>query len=403
MNKYLRNTHLDLDSHTGWEQMQLLLDKNLPIKSKYTKKRFCYQSVITTTFLVLLLMSGLVLNNEESIKAPDKSFFTGRIFSDRTYDKHFVIDADVEPGKNEKVFLRLKKKNLQTNHCVLDNQSKNSTSLSEKISWSTLVDSSTTNLNIDFSKQQQEVVLVNQPPIAEPPIRELVIDSASMGSTTKPFKNDLNSEHPGDWSLSAGIAINATNSKAQSFRPYPVVLLRYNFSKRFFLASALSVGSSLSSESQGVEKKVYLNDTINNVLFYNKVKHYYDVVFTDISVNAGVNIGRNISIQAGVQAAVLLKAKSKALLEPYDFQFRMAGPASDQLFPGATALPINITDYKVDIRKLDYRLTSGINYNIKKFGFGLSYQHSFRPMIKGDLTSGNRNRLVTLNVLYKIK
>lgn len=378
MKRYLRNTNLHTDANHGWEQMQLLLDKNLPVINNHPKSRFFFRALISTSFILIFLLSGLVLNDQEYFNSFNEMYADNRDLDDRAnYRPSSVIDAEVEVKSEKKVSVQRKNSTSGDLFKVMNIQFERLHKESDIINLSTLLDSVQPGkiLKEILSKQQEEL-LQNQTDISKPSSK---------------------------WHLYAGLAINATNTKEQIFRPYPLAVLRYDLSKKFFLSSSLSVGSSISSQSQGLDKKIYINDTINNVLYYDKVNHYHNVVYSDLSVNGGINLGSNISLQAGIQAAVLIKAKSKSVIEPYDFQMRSTGSASDNLIPVVTALPVNTTDYKVGIRRFDYRFTAGINYNKNKFSFGLTYQHSFMPMISGDVTSGNKNQLVTFNVLYKIK
>ena len=196
--------------------------------------------------------------------------------------------------------------------------------------------------------------------------------------------------------------MNGMTGQQQNFTPYPAVVLRYNVSNKYFLSLGLAPGSHVSTENRAVTKTVYVNDLVNNIQFYNAVNHYHDIAYADIPLLAGINISKNISLQAGLQASVLLKAKSKTYIEPYDFQMRLAGGASSG-FVTNTAAPVSETHYKVEARNMDYRFTSGIQYNINKLTVNLMYQYSLKPVLIGDLTSGNVNQLVTFNVQFKIK
>lgn len=378
MKRYLHKTNLHTDAQNGWEQMQLLLDKNLPVINNHPKSRFFFRPLISTSFILIFLLSGLVLNDQKKIKLFKEIYADNKDLPGRTNHRlPSVADEDIKVRSEDIVSVQRNNNSSGDLVKVMNIQIESLHKDSYKINLSTLFDSAQSGkmLNKNLSKPQEEL-LQKQTDISKPSSK---------------------------WHLYAGLAINATNTKEQIFRPYPVAVLRYDLSKKFFLSSSLSVGSSISSESHGLDKKIYINDTINNILYYDKVKHYHNVVYSDISVSGGINLGSNISLQAGIQAAVLIKAKSKTIIEPYDFQMRSTGSATDNIIPVVTALPVNTTDYKVGIRRFDYRFTAGINYNKNKFSFGLNYQHSFMPMISGDVTSGNKNQLVTFNVLYKIK
>lgn len=378
MREYLRNTDALIDSQYGWEQMQLLLDQNLPVINKYPKSGFFLKTLPSAFLVILFLMSGLMLNDQENIKSFNKLYAENRGLTDRTdYSSISFVDKDIKFSSEDNRYSPVRTNSSAAEFKLMHAQLERQNIETKKFDISTLVDSPQTHKieNISLSNQQNEL-------------------EKNPSDVSKPVPS---------WHLYAGLAINATNTKGQIFRPYPVAVLRYDLSKRFFLSSSLSVGSSISSQSQGLDKKIYLNDTVNNILYYDKVNHYHKIVYTDLSLNAGIDIGKNISLEAGIQASVLIKSKSKSIIEPYDFQLRMTGSATDNILPVVTALPVSTTDYKVGIRNFDYRFTTGINYSKNKIRFGLTYQHSFTPMIKGDITSGNKNQLVSFNVLYKIK
>jgi len=378
MREYLRNTDALIDSQHGWEQMQLLLDENLPVINKYPKSGFFLKTLPSAFLVILFLMSGLLLNDQENFKSYNILLADNKGLSDRTdYSSISFVDKDIKFRSEDNRYAPVKTNSSAAEFKVMHAQLERQYKETERFDISTLVDSPQTHKieNISLSSQQNE--LVKNPSNISKPVRS--------------------------WHLYAGLAINATNTKEQIFRPYPLAVLRYDLSKKFFLSSSLSVGSSITSQSQGLDKKIYLNDTVNNILYYDKVNHYHKIVYTDLSVNAGIDIGKNISLEAGIQASVLIKSKSKSIIEPYDFQMRMTGSATDNILPVVTAMPVSTTDYKVGIRNFDYRFTTGINYSKNKFRFGLTYQHSFTPMIKGDITSGSKNQLVSFNVLYKIK
>jgi len=212
----------------------------------------------------------------------------------------------------------------------------------------------------------------------------------------------VNNQKKRRWNLSAGLAMNTMIGQQQNFTPYPAVVWRYNVSNKSFLSLGLAARSPVSTENRGVAKTVYVNDLVNNIQFYNAVNHYHNIAYADIPLLAGIKISKTISLQAGLQASVLLKAKSEIFIEPYDFQMRLAPALSSGLLAG-TAAPGSETNYKVEVRNIDFRVTSGIQYNVNKLSFNLMYQYGVRPALKGDFISENKNQLVTFNVQFKIR
>ena len=119
------------------------------------------------------------------------------------------------------------------------------------------------------------------------------------------------------------------------------------------------------------------------------------------SLLAGINMGKRFSVQTGLQASILLNTIEKASIEKYDFQMRLANGPQNNLVSGMAAVSESV--YKINVRKIDYRFTTGLTYSINKTSFNLLYQYSLHPVLEGNNVSSNKNQLVTLSMLYKIK
>lgn len=206
--------------------------------------------------------------------------------------------------------------------------------------------------------------------------------------------------HNPTWELAAGIAINAASQGDKQLHPYPVAEARLNLSKRFFLSAGITAWSPVNGLVSGVSKTTYLNDTINNIRLYNETTNYHHFHYADLPVMAGVNIGKHLSVQAGVQASVLLHKRTNKTLEPYDYQNSVVVTNPPAIVMGAVN---EQRSYEVKLRNVDLRLAAGLRYTLNKASFGINYQHALQPAGKGNITTNSNNRLVSLNVLFKIK
>ena len=395
MKRQLHNSdEVFISPQQGWEQMQLLLDKKLPVKNEKPGREFYFLLMVAASFVTIFLLGTLALNNTvitnsfnrevghsvAKIPAAD----TGNI-----HDKSGVV-ALTKNATNGKVARLNNTKNLQTDAVVVSSDSDDLAF--RKIAPPEMIE------EIVYPKIK---TILNQNAITKTAMIASPTDAANSDSTGLP--DNTGKRHPKrTWNLSAGLAMNATIGQQQNFTPYPAAVLRYNISNKFFLSLGLLAGSHAPGNNRGVKKTVYVNDMVNNIQFYNAVDQYNDFTYADIPLLAGVNISKKISLQAGVQGSVLLKTKTKTVLEHYDFQMRLAGGGTTGLAIG-TAAPVIETDYRVEARKIDYRFTTGIKYNINKLAFNLMYQHSLQPVLTGDLTSRNKHQLVTLNMQFTIK
>lgn len=391
MKRYLRNYDLEFGSaQEGWEKMRLLLNKELPVQTESSPRKLNFNILVAASLITVFLLNTLALNNAGLITS-----LTG-ISTDIAKN---WSDTDPENKQAGKVISFRKKVdgNSKTSLSLRGKLSPNAVSILSEHPGLAFKDAANTTISqqiikrrIDTSFQEIATLL--------PTVQSLQNDSLCIDSITNADKTPKNR-----WQLYAGLAVNGTVGKKQNLLPYPTATLQYNVTTKLFLALGLSVGSPVATKHSAVTNTTHLNDTVNNISLYNNVKQYYNAVYADLPLLAGININKKISLQAGLQASILLTAKNKIFVEPYDFQMRVATEALNGPFQVTAAIPVSATDFKVQVRKIDYRFTSGLRYSLKQATFGLSYQHSLQPMLIGDFTSQNKNNLVTLNMQYTIK
>lgn len=394
MKKHL-NPHDDvfISAQQGWEQMQLLLDEKLPVKNRKPAWKFYFPTLVAVSLATLFSLSTLVLNNTAFINLSNSKLTMAGANKPESANNIVPLVEAIIHSKND------------TEKRTVSHTSVKAERISKAVE-STGFNNLTIIKNAS-SEVGQKIICT---PMKTMPTDHLMAKSAVI-AIPKDLANSVSSRLPENvidsnqkrnWNLSAGLAMNAVIGQQQNFRPYPTAAVRYNISNRFFLSAGLSIGSPVSGESRGVKKTVYINDLVNNIQYYNNVDHYYNFSYADMPVLAGVNISKKFSLQAGLQASVLLKAKTKSIIEQYDFQMRFAGGGSNGLMTG-TAATVSETEYRVAARKIDSRFTTGIQYNLNKVAINLMYQHSLQPVLTGDFTSRNKHQLVTLNMQVRIK
>lgn len=393
MNKYLyNNDDVFISPEQGWEQMKVILDKKLPFNTK--PARNIYLSVLVAASLVIIfLFSTLLLNNIAVIRS-----FKMDVNKSKTKISE-TPNNTTQPRK-----LMAYSGNHEVNKPAIPNPVQ---SEYNRIAFLPTDGNKFIGSNDVLPALAHEIL---NEPIEILPIEILAATPNRIALSGKLFNTDStvsslkkgNTRTKSGWNLSVGLAINAMAGGKQKFRPYPTADLRYNVSKQLFLSAGLAAGSVVAAESRGVAKTVLVNDVANNIQFYHAINQYDHISYADVPLLAGTPIGKNISVVAGIQASVLLKAKRETFIEVYDFQMRLAGGASNGLITG-TAAPVSETNYKVEVRNVDYRFLSGIQYDVNKLNFSVMYQHALHPVLKGDLTSRNKNQLVTFNVKLNIR
>lgn len=405
MKKYLHNSDEIFESpQYGWEQMQFLLEENLPQKkTKYTKK-LLVRCMIAASLITILLFSSLVIGDVDHF-----DFF----------EKNATAISANTTGAGRFKAIRLEMTQPGTRHAIpipvlyVKNNRDKKTGIQDLVQDEPAGANSTAWLTPSPSVHEKRLPYIGKAAIDQPvsslPFENTIRNKLNNDIIKKPVNNDavksnttknIKAKKHGSWNLSAGLAVNGMMGRQQNLRPYPTAELRYNVSDNFFLSLGLGAASPVATASRGIQKRAYVNDTTNNVLFYNSNKQYYRLSYADIPLMAGVKVSKRISLQAGVQASVLLDAKNKTSIESYNFQMSMAGEYHD-LSPGNAVVSEN--HYKVKERKIDYRFVTGLKYTINKASFNIIYQYAPRAPLAGDHISHDKNQLLTLNAQFRIK
>ncbi len=398
MNRGLhKNDAMVNSAQYGWEQMKLLLDKNLPVSNKKSSRRFYVTFGVAASLTAILLMSSLVLRNGHH-----QHHFNNRLLHSITNQP---LSKSVDQQTRTLINVAHSRGPVKINKPDILVLPKPSEKGQVPAEYEVQTGNEDRVLAKIISDQIYELDL--KQPFEKSHIKN--IRESTSGDLREISSVDAGSEHiapkatskvrKNNWSLFAGIGVNGMIGQAQNVQPFPVAEASYAISAKFHLSVGLALGSPVSTNSYGITKRVYLNDTANNIQLYNKVVKYNQLSYADIPLTAGLNITKRLSIQGGVQASVLLHSKNATSLEGYDFQMRLINGAQNTLVTGIAA-PIE-QDYTLHARKIDYRFTAGVKYTINRTSLNVMYQYSMQPLITGDYVVSKKNQLVTLKILYR--
>lgn len=395
MKQYLHNSDALFDSpQYGWEQLQLLLEKKLPQKETNRRAVPLLTILVAASLLILFLLSSIGLKNTAH---------------------HFM------PGNTALSHLSAQHNNIVAMVADPTRLVNNITTLTPEHSMDRL--SGNAGITSQVFTENHLPVLPSHPATAMPyreagsawsdvlasivnaPGKKTAYTTAdkaertNLNDSSKPAAKKVQRKK-GSWDLLAGVGVNVSIGEKQNLQPYPVATVRYNVNRKIFVALGTAVASPVAVSSKGVSKTVQLNDSARNVSFYNNVKHYSRLSYVDIPLTAGVKIGKRFSVQAGVQASVLLNSKTTTAIDKYDFQLNISTD-----FPGTliNAPAVSEENYTVKAKKIDYRITGGVQYTTNKASFHLNYQYAPKAALSGEHVSPAKNELITLGVQFKLK
>lgn len=393
MRKRLHNNDVIFDSpQHGWEELKFLLDTNLPVKAN--NRPSIIRAGIAASLTGLFLLSSLIIHDHSVLPV-----------SRNSYQAKSTQNADENTFKKvQHIVQTVRKLNFQqtifkpgTDHDLAEKKV-NKASVKKQLfpaqNVGELVTIERANLETenDFNIETISAKSVHNsiPPFSRIAVSAVVSDKIS---------NYI--EHNSRLQFSVGAAVNITPKQRQSLQPFPVAEVLFKTSSGFYLSMGLTVGSVVATSGHGVSKTVYLNDTANNIQFYNKVTRYTRLYYADLPLMAGVQLGKRWSAEGGIQASILLNTKSKESIDKYDFQMRQANVPQNTFMVTAAAAPEN--NYQVTPLKMDYRFVGGLRFSMHKTTFDLTYQYGIRPAFKGKQVTADRNQVLTFKVLYKLK
>jgi hypothetical protein len=386
MNRHLHdNNPLPIAANEGWQQMQLLLHQHLPAKKQFVSINKKRGYAIAVLLFSVCMFFSFTLN-------------TAVLFSLITYGNDVAA-----PELTARNILQVAKNNPEKNVLVVPGFSKpgSYTKPGYDIAYNNGI-ALPVNNEIPFAAAAISFQPAENMDENEQAGKQVTVLTDTAKAPAAIDKNELsaiktsNTKHKPSWSLLAGAGININTGRQQNLQPYPMVVARYNISTKFYFSAAVTACSPVASAVKGKSSTVYLNDTANNVQLYTQTNITSPLYYADIPVAAGFNISKKFAVQAGTQLSVLLGKKSKKITSPYDYRMNAAAT-----IPPPNVMPYGQTEPPVNIRKIDYRFTTGIRYTMNKTVIGLDYQYALRTAGKGN--TGINNKVIALSVVLKIK
>lgn len=278
MKKYLHNSDEIFESpQYGWEQMQFLLEASLPQrKTKHTRKILLHY-MIAASFLTILLFSSLVVGEVDYLNFFEKNTTAATNITGTGKFKPIRLGI-AQPGTRHSIPIpALYVKNSRDKKTRIQDFIQDEQAGTNGTAW-------LTPSQVAYEKRLLRISkAATDQPISSLPFENTIKDKFNNDIIKDPGNNDAvktnsakdsKGKKQGSWNLSAGLAVNAMVGRQQNLRPYPTAELRYNVSNNFFLSLGLGLGSPVATASRGIQKRAYVNDTTNNVLFYNSNKQY---------------------------------------------------------------------------------------------------------------------------------
>ncbi len=376
--------NMPISADQGWDKMSALLNAHMPEKKSVVKRLF-KPYLITLLFITACVMFSLPLTENDRKAYAEKTALAHH--SDHTPSA--AVNPSIASNKL-KEFVRspLPQTSIDVHKAVQQLiQNNHATATTNTLLHDGDSNSYRQPVNIEATKTTPIIIA-----------KETATTAAEKPSSS-PQKIKI--KNKGQWTLQAGAGLNISMGKYQVPQPYPTFDLKYATGRRFYLSTGIAIFSPVATSGiSGIEKTVYVNDTLNNVSMYNEKIVYKRLHYIDLPVIAGWQLSEKLSIQAGVQFSRLISSKSSTASEPYDFNMNRVYADVGTLLPTAAAPPV---ENNIAIRKMDYRLLGGIEYNVnKKASIGLQYQQGLRPVLTGISAPDKRNSLITLKVKVTI-
>jgi len=379
-----------ISANEGWKEMQQLLDQHMPLKDEIAERRNFASYFIAASILLVLVFTSLKINetypkivNSGSIYTPPglvQMATTG--FSNSTIDKEVTRFVPT----NKTAWASSNTKSEGNTKAVNSGNSK--TTRAEAVTERIL----TTNKDIIATDVAET--------IKEKPALQLSVDKA-VNTPLESVKNKKRHvKHL--WEVSAGIGLNKSLISANATgEPNALVEVKYNVNPRFYISSGIAPYSLVKNNIGGVSKSIWVNDTARNISMYKETTTFDRLHYLDIPVTAGFNVTKHISVQAGLQVSFLINKKTSKSIEPYDFSMnRVNVPTYASIM---AAMPGSTAEYDVRPKNIDSRVLAGVRYNYRKFAVGLTYQQGLSPLLKNGSINNGKNKLLSLNLLIKLK
>jgi hypothetical protein len=374
----------------GWKQMQQLLDAYLPKhQTKFARRYFFY--ILCTILFGILIISSLPLQDHAIQINFNSKITTGDVTADIVRS-----EENLQAHKKHKKLISGRQQiNIEIYGAekVQTDQMKNKIANYPDTFFKQLLP------DVAFIKQNSKDI-----PIATSiKVIDTTVKNTATVTTIETTNNKKKYAAVKTWQLKAGFGMNISlNADRQALQPYPTGEIKYQFSKKFYVASGFNLFSPVTTNASTIKETVFVNDTASNVSIYKKRLNYKRLRYIDLPVIAGLNINKHFSLQGGIQISKLMSHSDALTLEPYDFQMnRIDGVDIRTLAMAPAAAPI--IENPFNVRKTDLRYMAGITFDVQKMSVALQYQVTTKPILKGNAVSLGKNNLLSLKVSYRLK
>lgn len=385
----------------GWKQMHQLLDEHMPVSSdKRIKKYFffvVFAFVVSAGILFSFQLKNSVVHDTiiANANTPGNTNANAGTLSDNAgaVDLNILKNETTATIAKDKPYENTLKENFHFENAIDKKESFLNTNDNSRVQNLT-----NSVVNVEENKNQlneneQSNVSLNNAALSKTNNN----DSVSKAAVRK--KTDPQNKHALQFDL--GVTTNfALNAQRQDLQPYPLVNAKYSLNKRFYVSAGLATFSPVTSDANAITKTSY-QPGISSLSLFDTRKNYYRQYYIDVPVTAGININRHISFDAGIQFSKSLVSKSNSIVEPYDYhENRLNLSGGGIVFNSGATRDVN---YQSELRSIDARYIAGVHYQLNKFSIGLQYQQGIKPLLKGDAVTGDRSKILSLKISYKLK
>lgn len=385
----------------GWKQMQQLLDEHIPVSADKRVKKYFFFAVFAIVITAGTLFSFQLKNSVVHGKIPATTNTPGNTNTSTSTLSNNDVIVELNAAKKETTSSIANNKPYQNSlkeNFHLENAAVNKESFVNTNSNMSLQHLSNTSVNVAESKNQaneneQSNIALNNVAVSE--------NNNGKDSASKAVRKKTDHQIKHALQLDLGVATNISlNAQRQDLQPYPLMNAKYSLNKRLYVSAGLAVFSPVTSNANAITKTSY-QPAISSLSLFDTKKNYYRQYYIDVPITAGININKHLSFDAGVQFSKLINSKSTSIVEPYDYhENRLNLSGGGIVFnSGAT----RDATYQSTLRSIDTRYVAGLHYQLKNFSIGLQYQQGAQPLLKGDAVTGDRSKILSLKLSYKLK
>ncbi|MES2892230.1 MAG: outer membrane beta-barrel protein [Bacteroidota bacterium] len=377
MNNTRHHSDVPFNAEFGWNQMSLLLDQRLPVKSS-PAQRISSRLVRSLSLVSALLILSFQLN----VPGIPRRFYSA--------ENQVAFTNPTQVGNFSKPILAVVKQLPKTTVYpdILSHPAKQ-LDLFKGESLVTGEDILAAKIPLDG--------LMLQPCSALKYTRQ--IELSPQAAINQQNATTVNKKR--QWQLSVGLAQNINMHGGQKIAPSPFADVTYQLSPRVFLSTGVQPYSRVINTANGVSKSGVVNDPQNVISNYSEQTSFKNLAYTDVPVFAGLDLSKQLAVQAGVQASFLVSKTRTTETVFYDNQRNPLPVVGNP--PATTAAAPSPEVHEVNLRKVDMRFVAGIRYSLGKTAISLDYQQGFQSLLNGPQVSRAKNRLLSVKLLVTLK